>query len=505
MDKNNSPLINTSFTNNDLFKLFLENTPASIAMFDREMRYIAYSKRWIRDSKVTDSNLIGKCHYDVVPEIPQRWKDIHKRGLEGEVIESDFDSVVWSDGKIEFNKWKVIPWKDIDGSIGGLILFLEVITELVHFERQLHVNRELLEFALEESNLALFEYSIPENVLTLSPRWVQFMGYDKNHIRWPIEEWNKVIYPDDIENLRKKAKDLIDNQINNFVSEFRIRNSNGFYNWVIVKAKMLVRDSKNNPIRVVGTIFDITEQINKELNKAETNKMEALGRLAGGIAHDFNNLLTVIQGFNKIILDESQNSKVIQNSKKVDESIVKGKNLIDQLLSFSRNQQPVTTKINLNKFILNSFNILKLLLTPEKQIDISLNLDPSDPCFECDMVQFEQVLLNIFSNARDAIQEKGNIIITTSASLENDFFVHSNKIDPKKYLLFSITDTGSGMTTEVLKKVFEPFFTTKEKRKGTGLGTAIIYSIAKNYNWFIDLKSQVGKGTDFRIFIPKSN
>lgn len=235
----------------------------------------------------------------------------------------------------------------------------------------------------------------------------------------------------------------------------------------------------------------------------QSQKMEALGQLAGGIAHDFNNLLTVINGYSKILIEDL--SKDDPNRDFVEEIKTAGSrasDLTNQLLALSRRQVMQPQTLDLNKVTAEFHKILQRLLS--ENIDLKVVFESDTAWTEADPGQLEQVLLNLSVNAKDAMPEGGILSINISKAnlIENQTQLLDN-IQPGPYVLFSITDTGSGIDAETRKKIFDPFFTTKEKGKGTGLGLSTVYGIVKQSGGHIEVESEKGEGATFKIYFPE--
>jgi two-component system, cell cycle sensor histidine kinase and response regulator CckA len=241
----------------------------------------------------------------------------------------------------------------------------------------------------------------------------------------------------------------------------------------------------------------------KDVQLQQSQKMEAMGRLAGGVAHDFNNLLTVMRGFSEMIVGSLDPSAA---GRKYAEEVLKAaeraSGLTRQLLAFSRKQVLEPRVIDLNGIVSNIEKILRQLIG--KDINLSTKLDPNLGWVKADPSQIEQVILNLSVNAHDAMSEGGSLIIeTANAELDERFARQSTDLRPGPYVLLSVSDTGTGMDQATLAKLFEPFFTTKAPGKGTGLGLSIIYGIVKQSHGHVAVTSEMGCGTTFKIYLPQ--
>jgi PAS domain S-box-containing protein len=242
------------------------------------------------------------------------------------------------------------------------------------------------------------------------------------------------------------------------------------------------------------------EQRNKVLIQAQ--KLESIGTLAGGIAHDFNNLLQSIMGFSEILLSEKvPNSEEYEYLKEIQNAAINGSKLAKQLLMFIRKNDYNFRALNMNDEISNITKTISSIIP--KMIEVTTSLDPDIHEIKGDASQFQQVLMNLAVNARDAMPNGGVLTFSTkNVYLDKDFCEMNMLSEPGTYVLISVRDTGTGIPQKVLDRIFEPFFTTKEPGKGTGLGTFIVYTIIKNHKGMIKCYSEVGKGTEFKIYLP---
>jgi two-component system cell cycle sensor histidine kinase/response regulator CckA len=248
---------------------------------------------------------------------------------------------------------------------------------------------------------------------------------------------------------------------------------------------------------------DITKRKQRKEQLHQARKMEAIGQLAGGIAHDFNNLLTVIHGNVQLVLmDESQlKEENRQCLKQVIDATERAGNLTRQLLAFGRKQAIQFQPLNLNDVIGNFTKMLKRVIG--EHIVLQCCYAEDLPSVDADVGMIEQILINLIVNARDAMPQGGSIVITTEAISIDVSRVDSHpEAQPGEFVCITVGDTGMGIYPEYLPRIFEPFFTTKEAGKGTGLGLATVYGIVKQHQGWIEVSSQLGSGTTFKIFLP---
>ncbi len=250
-----------------------------------------------------------------------------------------------------------------------------------------------------------------------------------------------------------------------------------------------------------GLAEEARSKLEAQLFKSQ--KMEAIGTLAGGIAHDFNNILMGIQGYVSLTkLDLKPDHPHYERLQKIEEQIKSGANLTRQLLGFARGGKYEVKPINLNKLLKESAAIFS---RTKKEISISNKFQKDLWIVDADQGQIDQVLLNIYINAWQAMPQGGDIYLESQNVTLTDTDVKPYDVGPGRYVKISITDTGTGMDALTRERVFEPFFTTKRPDKGTGLGLASAYGIIKNHGGFITVYSELGKGSTFNIFLPTSD
>nr|WP_321403207.1 ATP-binding protein [uncultured Desulfobacter sp.] len=271
-----------------------------------------------------------------------------------------------------------------------------------------------------------------------------------------------------------------------------------------------VRDGDGHILGVMGTVEDISQRIDREQNHEkvqaqllQAQKMESVGRLAGGVAHDYNNTLSVILGYAEIILEQLKpEDPKCDDLREIIKATLHSADITRQLLTFARKQTISPKIIDLNEQVENTLKMLNRLIGE----NIELKWIPGKDLgtVKMDTTQINQILANLCINARDAIETTGRITIETClATIDDACFANHPWFKPGRYVCLSISDTGSGMDKETLKKIFDPFFTTKAVGVGTGLGLATVYGIVQQNNSFINVYSETGRGSTFNIYFPR--
>ena len=265
-----------------------------------------------------------------------------------------------------------------------------------------------------------------------------------------------------------------------------------------------VRDAQGDITHFISNDRDITEKYKLEAQLRQAQKMDAVGQLAGGVAHDFNNLLMVISSYAELMLDSiGPNHHLHHNVQEIINAARRAAELTRQLLAFSRKQMQDLQLLDLNHAIAEIGKILARVIGEDIQLAIVPGHDLAK--VKADPVQIEQIIMNLATNARDAMPEGGRLTIETrNLKLDEAYVQEHTMVPPGDYVLIDVSDSGRGIAPENLPHIFEPFFTTKEKGKGTGLGLATVYGIVKQNGGFIWVYSEPGLGTTFKIYLPQA-
>jgi PAS domain S-box-containing protein len=264
-----------------------------------------------------------------------------------------------------------------------------------------------------------------------------------------------------------------------------------------------VRNRAGDVVNYVGTMRDVTREVQLEEQVQQAQKMEALGRLAGGIAHDFNNLLTVIHLSTRLLERQLRPEDPLwEHVQHIRQTGERAANLTKQLLSFSRREVIEPQVLNLNRVVGEMGRMLQRIIGEDIELETCLANDLW--MVEADPARLEQVIMNLVINARDAMEDGGTLTIeTANITLDQAHVALHMDARPGDHVILTITDTGEGMDDEVKAHLFEPFFTTKERGQGTGLGLSTVFGIVKHSEGHINVESQVGQGTTFRIYLPR--
>ncbi len=357
---------------------------------------------------------------------------------------------------------------------------------------------EILRALVEASPLAIVALDPHQNIIMWNPAAERIFGWHAAEVLGrpsPIIPEEKM---DECEMLYQQA--LAGGSTTGLVT--RRKKKDGSEIEVSISTATL-RDSNGMVSGFMGVLADITEQRTLEEQLRQSQKIEAVGRLAGGVAHDFNNLLTVIIGYSDLALycldDKAELQKKIEEIRKAAE---KATSLTRQLLAYSRKQMVQPKALNLNTVVMEMKRIFSQLIGED--INLVTHLEPALGQIKADTGQMEQVVLNLVVNSRDAMPQGGTISVETRNIELNDAYARRHiEMKPGSYIMVVVNDTGCGISEKTQKHIFEPFFTTKELGKGTGLGLSTVYAIVKQSGGHIQVQSKVGQGTRFTIYLPR--
>ncbi len=348
----------------------------------------------------------------------------------------------------------------------------------------------------EEAPSANFTASVDGSLLACNHSFLKLLDYDTNqavlgkHISDFFQDKADFLIPEASFNEFSPAQTL----------EWKLKDRKG--RPIIVLATIVINKSSNPEAELRGYLVDITERRELENQLRQAQKMEAIGRLAGGIAHDFNNILTAVLGYCNLLAEEiSDEPALLDEVKGIQAAANRAVNLTRQLLTFSRKQALEPRLVDANSIIKDLEKMARRLVS--ETISLKFYYDAARSVISIDPGQFEQVLINLIVNAKDAISNSGSIVIETS-----NILIKNNEsgqgLKNGSWLVLTVRDSGQGIDSDNLPRIFEPFFTTKQLGRGTGLGLSTVYAIIDQSGGTIRVESEKGKGTSFFVYLPVS-
>ncbi len=375
------------------------------------------------------------------------------------------------------------------------------ITDRKRAEKALRESQAFLEKAQEVGHVGSWISGLgDDDRLVWSKETLRIFGVSEAGFDGNVATFFSMVHPEDRDAVRQSSQRAIET-FQPYAIEHRIVRPDNSIRWVQELAD-IVRDDAGRPLRMVGTVQDVTERRQLEAQLVQAQKMEAIGRLAGGVAHDFNNILTAILGYSDVLLAQAgPDHPWREDLEEIRKAGERAAALTRQLLAFSRKQVLAPEDVDLGAVVANVEKILRRVIGEDVELVtvagaglVPVRADPG---------QIEQVLLNLAVNARDAMPKGGRITIETRNADVDDAYAREHvPLVAGRYVMLEVRDTGEGMDRETRSHIFEPFFTTKERGKGTGLGLSMVYGIIKQSGGYIWVDSEPGKGAIFRMYLP---
>ncbi len=482
-------------------RLFIEHAPAALAMFDRQMRYLSTSRRWLTDYNLRQHDLTGLCHYDVFPEIGEAWKAVHRRGLAGEVVRSERDRFERADGTVHWERWEVRPWYDTAGAVAGIVIFSEDITARIQAERELADREKYLRTILQTTADGFWMSDADGTILDVNEAYCRMSGYARDEL---IGSSIAAVEADEtpqevIQHIARtcaRGSDLF---------ESRHRTKEGR----VIDVEVSVTAMEGEAVRLICFCRDITERKRAEAETAalqariqQAQKMESIGNLAGGIAHDFNNILFPILGFSEMLLDDlGSDDPRAESVREIIGAAARGSELVRQILTFSRQAEHKLIPVRVQQVLREVIKLTRATIPAD--IDIFQDIQTDCPLVMADPTQLHQIAMNLITNAYHAVEQNRGTIRVSLKETEVDAGDRAyNGVAPGRYAVLSVADTGCGIDPAHMSKIFEPYFTTKEKGKGTGLGLSVVYGIVREHKGDVKVISAPGRGAIFHVFLP---
>jgi PAS domain S-box-containing protein len=485
------------------FTQLFELAPEAIAMVDQTDSVLMINSEFSRMFGYSAAEAVGKKLNNLV--VPDDLKD--------EGMHADF--TLQSGSRIGFESYRKakdgrrIPVSvlarpfALPGEETGIYVIYRDITERQQALEALRKSEDRFRSLIEDASEMVSIFDSNGRRTYASPATIKTLGYTMDELRAqnPFDH----VHPDDVETCREMFFELSRDVGGTRSLDFRFRRKDGEWRMLSTVGKNLSADPAVGGI-VINT-RDITDQHNLADQLRRAQKMEAVGRLAGGVAHDFNNLLTVISTYTDFILgDEDLKRGHRDDLQEIKKASDRAAGLTRQLLAFSRSQVLQPRILNLNSEVEDIRHMLERVLPAN--IDVRIKAQHNLWMVKADHGQMEQVVLNLALNARDAMPDGGTLTFTTSnqrIEFASSTYDREFVILPGEYVALTVTDTGVGMDRTTERKIFEPFFTTKGIGKGTGLGLATVYGIVKQTGGHINVDTELGKGTTFRILLPRAH
>ncbi len=483
------------------FQTLADNSPTGIFHSDAAGRTVYVNRAWCEIAGMEAEQAAGNGWQQAIhPEDRERkladWAEALERGVP---VSGGEYRMLLPDGSEKWVVGQAVPLRDGEGAISGFVGTLTDITERRLAEEAIRRSEQKFRTLFEESQDTIY-ISTPEGrLLDINPAGVRLFGYDSAREMLEVDLTTQVYLRSE-----ERAEMLRELSQKGYVQdlELRVQTKQGKRLTVLATASA-ERDESGRVVSMRGMLRDVTGQRDLENQLRQAQKMEAVGRLAGGVAHDFNNLLTAILGYADLMaLALPDDSPLRHNADEIKAAAQRGADLTRQLLAFSRRQVLAPETLDLNQTVTTIEKLLRRLIGED--IELVIELDPGLGAVRADPSQIEQVLLNLGVNARDAMPDGGVLTLRTgNVEVKSREAVSALGLGEGAYVMLAIEDSGVGIDEEIRDQIFEPFFTTKSRSKGTGLGLATVYGIVRQSGGQIEVQSEPGRGSRFRILLPR--
>ncbi|MGA8645765.1 MAG: PAS domain S-box protein [Candidatus Sulfotelmatobacter sp.] len=485
--------------NLSLLQGITEGTTDSVFVKDLQGRYLMINSAGARLLGRRVDEVIGKDDMELFS--PENGREI--MAADRKVVESEktqtYEELGTSAGVARTYLSTKGPHRDSDGEIIGLLGICRDITDRKRAEQEFRQSQQKLRIHFEHTPLAVVEWDTQLRITEWSPSAERVFGYSRQEA---IGRGASFLVPPALrEHVDRMGQELLAQKggtrsTNDNITKDGRTISCEWYNTPLV-------DESGRVLGVASLVQDVTERVALEERLRQSQKMEAVGRLAGGVAHDFNNLLTVIMGYSQILTDGLPAvSRLKDATAQIRSAADRAAGITRQLLAFSRKQVLSPRVIDLNDIVLNLDSLLRRLIGEDIEV---LTLPGRElGAVKADPGQVEQVIMNLALNARDAMPHGGKLTLETeNVELDESYAREHEPLQPGRYVMLAVSDTGTGMSPETQAHIFEPFFTTKEVGKGTGLGLSMVYGIVKQSGGYIWVYSEPTRGTTFKIYLPR--
>jgi len=504
LESKNVSLLREIKQEKSLLRTVLDTLPVGVWVVDEKgailMRNAADEKIW------TGAHDVGIDHYG---EYKARWSDTGK-DIEMEdwgivrairavdtVINQEID-IECLGGKCKTILHSAAPLLNVERSVIGAVCVNQDITGRKRAEEELRASEAFNSAIVENISQKLFLKNRNSIYLFVNKSYAAIFGLKPENF---VGKNDFDFFPDELAK-KYRADDLMvmESGLEKDIEETFIVDGKEY---LVRTIKAPVRNDAGEVTSLLGIFEDIAQQKKMQEQFIQAQKMESVGLLAGGVAHDFNNMLSIILGYAEMAMDQVEPTEPIHaNLQEICKAANCSADLTRQLLAFARKQTIVPKVLDLNETVEGMLKMLRRLIGED--VDFIWQPKASLWPLKIDPSQIDQILANLCVNARDAISGIGKVTIETgNSTFDQDYCAANFGFTPGEYVMLTISDNGCGMDKETLTHIFEPFFTTKEMGRGTGLGLATVYGIVKQNNGFINIYSEPGQGTTFRIYLPR--
>jgi PAS domain S-box-containing protein len=468
----------------------IDSIPAPLFYKDAQGIYLGCNKVFEQYFGITQEQIVGKTVFGLSP---RDLADVYRQKDEElfrhpgvQIYEGQVELPDRTRRTVVYHKATFV---DTDGTLGGLIGVVLDITERKQAEEA---------FRILVNSAPMGIYIMQDGKFKMvNPGFVKICGYSEEELIGCTSL--NLVAPDYREEVRQNAIRMLKGE-SHLPYEFPIITKSGETRWMVEQVISIVYQGER---AAMGYFLDISEHKSLESQFLQAQKMEAVGRLAGGVAHDFNNMLNVIIGYGDLMNQElHQHDPLARYLTEIMKAADRAASLTRQLLAFSQKQISQPQVLNLNDTIRAIQKMLERLISED--IEMAVVLAPSLGAVKADPTHIDQIIINLVVNARDAMPLGGKLTLeTANVSLDESYVQRHAYVTPGPYVMLAVSDNGQGMDAATQARIFEPFFTTKEDGKGTGLGLSTVYGIVKQNGGYIQVYSEIGQGTTFKVYLPQ--
>jgi PAS domain S-box-containing protein len=483
------------------FRSIVENTEAGYFFIDREGVIQDVNRSWAKMYRYdTPEEVIGR-HFTRI----QKTEDVEKAkafvtgimGGDSRLFSGEF-SRQCHDGSVGYHTFSARPVVRL-GEVIGIEGFIIDITDRKAAENALREREHDLSEAQRIAQVGNFRLAAVSERVSGSDELFRIFGLTRSQDT--LNDFIDAAHPEDQEDIRRHVREVFKRGVP-FDMEFRVVMKDREERTIHAIGRP-VMDSKGGYREIVGTVQEITERKKLESQLFQARKMEAVGTLAGGIAHDFNNIISIVLGNAEICLEETpQESPIYGNLDEIRIASLRAKEVVKQLLSFSRHTEQKKKPIHLSDIVKESLSLLRASIPATVHIRQAIP-DGLSPMM-ADPIQMHQVMLNLCTNAAQAMEEKGGVmdISLSAVVLHRDVSTDLYRLSPGNYLKLTVTDTGHGIDPRIRGRIFDPYFTTRPVGKGSGMGLSIVHGIVKSHGGGVFVYSEPGNGTSVKVYFP---
>jgi PAS domain S-box-containing protein len=514
-------------------RLFKASPEKILALRPGSFEIIAATDDYLKATMTRESDIVGKTLFELFPDNPD---DDQTDGVQNLLLSLQrvqslkaFDiigvhryPIRLANGSFEERFWRSVnsPVLDDAGDIEFIMHRVEEVTALIdeagsctqvvaaerdtteRKEAELLMAGERFELISRATDNVFWDWDLINNTVWWSDAITEQFGYTSSELEPGPESWTRRTHPDDLDRLLESVYQFLDSDKTFWSGEFRFFRSDGKAANVIGRGTV-IRNGAGRPVRMMGSMIDITERVEMEQRLRESQRLEAIGHLTGGVAHDFNNLLTVIQGNAEMLTELSTDPNLQAMAEMTLTAARRGAELTKRLLAFARRQPLDPKATDLNQLVAASQALIRRTL-PEN-IELEFVPDPNLGIAEVDANELDTALLNLVVNARDAMRGGGKLTIeTANAVLDRHYADRHPEVSAGEYVMVGVSDTGIGMDADTAHRAFEPFFTTKSKDKGSGLGLSMVFGFTKQSGGHIKIYSEPNEGTSVKLYFPRA-